>query len=186
MKKIGFLLFNIYVIHLYKTVSSGKEDYSLYSTLKFSSSELTIEKNTFDDNSFFLLTESPSSFNTSTESSEMSFNSDSNNTETFTNMSHVYINVTERISKITVSVIEGNCEFPLIFGSQNLPKFIMNGDYWKLEIMDDFSDFSDNYGTSKSVSDSSYSTSKAGSDYKYLNILCPFYNKVKLFFKLKI
>ena len=184
---ISITLLTILIFKIYTSVSSGQENYSLYSTLKFSLEDLTVEKNTFDENSFILLTKSPSNFNKSTETTEIDFHPDSNNTSTFSNMNFLHFHITQNVPKLTVSVIDGNCQFPLIFGTQSKPKFVLNGDFWKLEIMDDFSDFRDNYGTSQTVSNNLYTTAKAGSEFKYINILCPFYNKVTFFncFKIK-
>jgi hypothetical protein len=176
-KIIHIFFLHILIYYPCKSASSGEANYSLMSIIKFPS-ELTIEKNSLFSDRFNLLTDSPSNYNKATGSSKIIFDSTSYAPLTFTNMNHLYWEVTQETSNLSLSVSGGNCEFPLIFGSKIKPTFSMTGDIGKLEVSTSLSDFSSHYGSSKTVSGANYSTTLAGSTYTYINVICPFYNNV--------
>ena len=176
---IQILIMHIFIYHIYQTASSGEANYSLMSIIKFPS-ELTIEKNSLFSDKFNLLTDSASNYNKATGSSKIIFDSTSGGSLTFSNMNHIYWQVSEEASSLTLSVTGGNCEFPLIFGSKIKPTFTISGDIGRLEVSSSLSDFVSNYGSSKTISGTSYTTTQAGSTYIYINVICPFFNNVNI------
>lgn len=167
-------------INFARSASSGESNYSALSTLSFSTSlTLDIEKNTVYSNKFNLMSDLASSLEKATSSLQISFSeSDSEFSDSFKDANLLYWKVDQVVASVSVSILGGNCAFPLIFGSSSQPSFQMDGNIGRLDVIDSISDFTQRFGVSKTIASPSYSTTKAGSSYKYINVVCPFYTKV--------
>ena len=93
-------------------------------------------------------------------------------------MNFLHLEIENEISNLNVSISGGTCASALIFGSNSVPSFSIQNNIGRLEFLDNITDFSDNYGSTKQISNNAYSTSKAGSSYNFISIICPFYSKV--------
>jgi hypothetical protein len=180
VKKI-FILFSFFKVA--SLTSSGQANYLEISKINYTGqASLTIEKNTLFTDKFNIVTDlsefiSPANSETTTISENVS------NLE-FENTSFVSMNLASDFSDVNVSVSSDSCLFVFIFGSQTKPIFSISENVANVETLQNQSNFEQLYGTTKEFTSKSYSKKQNGASYQNINILCPFYVKVrqKIFF----